>query len=376
MSVTRRVVIAPDSFKGSISAQRAAAALARGWSRAEPADTLVLRPMADGGEGTLDAFLAAVPGASRRPVRVMGAEGLHRDSAWALLPPMGSLTGATAVVELASTSGIEALQGRLRPLDADTTGVGEAIAAALEAGVTRVIVGLGSSASTDGGAGLLRALGARLLDADDRPVVPGLRGVRDVARVDLSALAPLPPEGVVVLADVDSPLCGPHGAAAVFGPQKGLRDDEIPEADASLARWAAHFAISPDLPGAGAAGGAGFALQSWGAQIVSGAQYLAELSGLPSMLGPGTIVVTGEGAYDRATAAGKVPEIVARLAQDAGARAALVVGRIDPAADTGLFAEAVSLMEIAVDSAAAMAEPELHLETAGTVLASRFAVPG
>lgn len=331
--------------------------------------------MADGGEGTLDAFLAAVPGAGRRPVRVMGAEGLRRDSAWVLLPSVESQGGATAVVELASTSGIEALQGRLRPWDADTTGVGEAIAAALEAGVTRVIVGLGSSASTDGGAGLLRALGARLLDADDRPVAPGLRGVRDVARVDLSALAPLPPEGVVVLADVDSPLCGPHGAAAVFGPQKGLRDDEISEADASLARWAAHFAISPDLPGAGAAGGAGFALQSWGAQIVSGAQYLAELSGLPSILEPGTIVVTGEGAYDRATAAGKVPEVVARLAQGAG-RAALVAGRIDPAADTGLFAEAVSLTEIAGDSAAAMAEPELHLETAGTVLASRFAVPG
>ena len=369
------MVIAPDSFKGSISAQRAAAALARGWSREAPDDAVIVRPMADGGEGTLDAFLAAIAGARLQPVRVTGADGLRRDSAWALLPPMGSLTGATAVVELASTSGIEALQGRLRPWDADTTGAGETIAAALEAGVTRVIVGLGSSASTDGGAGLLRALGARLLDAEDKPVAPGLRGVRDVASVDLSALAPLPPEGVVVLADVDSPLCGSYGAAAVFGPQKGLRDDEIPEADAALARWASHFAMPPDAPGAGAAGGAGFALQSWGAQIVSGAQYLAELSGLPSILEPGTIVVTGEGAYDRATAAGKVPEVVARLAQVAGARAALVVGRIDPAADTGFFAEAVSLTEIAGDSASAMAEPERYLEAAGALLASRLAEP-
>lgn len=375
MSVTRRVVIAPDSFKGSISAQQAAEALARGWTRAAPADTVILRPMADGGEGTLDAFIAATPGARLCPIRVTGADGLLRDSMWALLPPIGSLTGATAVVELASTSGIEALQGRLRPWDADTTGVGEAIAAALEAGVARIIVGLGSSASTDGGAGLLRALGARLLDAHDRPVVPGLRGVRDVARVDLSALAPLPPDGVVVLADVDSPLCGPHGAAAIFGPQKGLRADEIPEADATLARWAAHFAISPDVPGAGAAGGAGFALQSWGAQIVSGAQYLAELSGLPAVLGSGTIVVTGEGAYDRATAAGKVPEVVARLAQRAGTRAALVVGRIDPAADTGAFAEAVSLTELAGDPAAAMARPEQYLEAAGASLARRISPP-
>ncbi|MCC4267952.1 glycerate kinase [Microbacterium schleiferi] len=369
----RRIVIAPDSFKGSVPARRAADALARGWGRARPDDEVIVRPMADGGEGTLDAFLAAIPGATLRPMRATGADGERHDSAWVLVPPEGSWGGTTAVIELASTSGIEALQGRLRPWDADTTGVGEAIVDALRAGVSRIMVGLGSSASTDGGAGILRALGARILDADGEPIAPGLRGLRDVTSVDLSGLASLPSGGVMVLADVDTPLCGPRGAAAVFGPQKGLRVHEIAGADAALAAWAAKMGTPPDVPGAGAAGGAGFAMHVWGAKIVSGARYVAELIGLPRLLTPDTIVVTGEGAYDRATAAGKVPEVVARLAQVAGARAALVVGRIDPAADTGFFAEAVSLTEIAGDSASAMAEPERYLEAAGALLASRLA---
>ncbi len=328
--------------------------------------------MADGGEGTLDAFLSAVPDARLRPIRVTGADGLGRDAAWVLLPPVDSLGGATAVVELASTSGIVALRGRLRPWDADTTGVGEAIAHAMGAGAARVIVGLGSSASTDGGLGMLQALGARVLAADGEPVTRGLRGLRDVANVDLSGLVPLPPAGVIVLADVDSPLCGPRGAAAVFGPQKGLRQSEIPVADAALAAWAARFAVSPDAPGAGAAGGAGFALQAWGAQIVSGAAYVAQLTGLPPLLDEGTIVVTGEGAYDQATGAGKVPEVIARLAQGTGARAALVAGVIDGAADTGRFAAALSLTALAGDAGAAMASPEPYLEAAGEELAGRL----
>ena len=168
-------------------------------------------------------------------MRATGADGERHDSAWVLVPPEGSWGGATAVIELASTSGIEALQGRLRPWDADTTGVGEAIVDALRAGVSRIMVGLGSSASTDGGAGILRALGARILDADGEPIAPGLRGLRDVTSVDLSGLASLPSGGVMVLADVDTPLCGPRGAAAVFGPQKGLRVHEIAGADAALA---------------------------------------------------------------------------------------------------------------------------------------------
>ncbi|RZI92089.1 MAG: glycerate kinase, partial [Microbacterium sp.] len=247
-----RVVVALDSFKGSIAAARAAEAFADGWRRVDPAADLVLRPMADGGEGTLDAFAAAVPGARRIPVRVRGPRGDEVEAWWLLLPD------GTGVVELAGTSGIELLGDERRPWDADTFGFGQAISAALAHGVRRLVLGVGSSASTDGGAGLLAALGARFTDVDGAPVEPGARGLTRVAHADLSALAALPPDGAVVLTDVTNPLRGAEGAAAVFGPQKGLRADDVPRADAALGRFAALLPVDPALPaiaGAGAAGG-------------------------------------------------------------------------------------------------------------------------
>lgn len=372
MTVRRRVVIAPDSFKGSISAHHAAEALARGWRRESPGDEVVLRPLADGGEGTLEAFLAAIPGARRRHVRVTGADGARHDSVWVLLPPDPRGGGATGVVEVASTSGIEALAGRLRPWDAGTEGLGQAMAAALADGVTRLVVGLGSSASTDGGAGMLRALGAQLTDAEGSPIRPGLRGLRDLVRVDLSGMARPPAGGVVALADVDNPLCGPRGAAAAFGPQKGLPASEVAEADAILARWAGHLAGPHDMPGGGAAGGTGFALRAWGAQLVSGAAYVAELAGLRDLLHPDTVVITGEGSYDVGSASGKLPCVVARIVRDAGARAALVAGRIEQGADLSAFATTLSLTDIAGEGASARAEPQRHLETAGALLSRRL----
>lgn len=372
----QRVVIAPDSFKGSLSAQEAADALARGWQREAPHDEVVGRPMADGGEGTLEAFLAAIPGAQRRSIRVTGADGHPRDGSWVWLPPDGNTPGGTGVVELAATCGIEALGGRLRPADAGTEGLGEAIAAALDAGVTRLIVGIGSSASTDGGAGMLRALGASVRDARGLSVVPGLRGLGDVAEVDLAGLRPAPVGGVVILADVDNPLCGARGAAAVFGPQKGLVPQEVAEADARLAAWASHFAISHDAPGAGAAGGTGFALLAWGGRIESGAAHVAGIGGLSHLLTPDTIVVTGEGAYDAGTASGKAPQVVLRLGEEAGARIALVAGRIDPAADPGRFAAMVSLTELAGSAGAALADPRHYLEEAGRLLARQLSASG
>lgn len=371
MTDARRVVIAPDSFKGSISARAAAEALAEGWRREAPGDDIVLRPLADGGEGTLEAFLAAVPGARRCGIRVTGADGELRDAAWVLLPPDSQTPGGTGVVELAVASGIEGLRGRLLPWDAGSDGFGEAIAAALGAGVSRLILGIGSSASTDGGAGVLRALGARLLDARGEPVRPGLRGLREVTSVDLTAIAAPPHGGAIVLSDVDNPLCGPRGAAAAFGPQKGLRHEEIAAADAALERWAGFFDARPDAASSGAAGGVGFALQVWGAQTMSGSAYVADLLGLPALLGPGVVVLTGEGSYDATSAGGKVPAEIARLARAAGAEVALVAGRIDDAAALGAFVVAVSLTELAGDAASALAEPSRYLAEAAARVARR-----
>ncbi|MET0297194.1 MAG: glycerate kinase [Microbacterium sp.] len=364
-----RVVFAPDSFKGTLGAAAAAAALAEGWALVRPDDTVVLRPMADGGEGTLDAFAAAVPGALRMPVVVDGPDGRPTSAAWLLLPPDPDAPAGTAVVELASTSGIELLGDRRLPLDAHTRGFGQAIAAALDHGVSRLVLGIGSSASTDGGTGLLTALGARLTDAAGSPIAPGAAGLADLAAVDLSSVRPLPDGGAVVLSDVTNPLLGTTGAAAVFGPQKGLDEAGIVLVDAGLARLAALTPADPATPGAGAAGGTGFALLAWGARLVPGSAEVAQLVHLSEAVGAASVVITGEGSFDGQSAAGKVPSHVADLAAASGAEAALVAGRITGDADTAAFAASVSLTDIAGSSAAALAEPARWLRAAGERLA-------
>lgn len=368
----RTIVIAPDGFKGSITAADAAAAIAQGWASARPGDRIVLRPVADGGEGTLDAFAAAVPGARRMPVTVTGPDGAPTDAAWLLLPATADEPWGAGVVEVASTSGIELLGERRVPWDADTTGFGEAIAAALDHGVTRLVLGIGSSASTDGGSGLLTVLGARFTDAAGEPVARGARGLGAVAEADLSGLRPLPPGGAVVLTDVTNPLLGRRGAAAVFGPQKGLDARDVASAEEGLARLAALLPADPSTPGAGAAGGAGFALLAWGAQLVPGASEVAELVGLPAALAGAAIVVTGEGSFDTQSASGKAPAHVAALAAGAGVRAALVAGRIAATSDVSGFAAAVSLTELAGSTDAALAEPARWLRAAGASLARRL----
>ncbi|QKJ20600.1 glycerate kinase [Microbacterium hominis] len=369
------VVIAPDSFKGSIPAASAAAALAEGWTSARPDDRIRLRPMADGGEGTLDAFAAAVPGARRMPVTVTGPEASPVAASWLLLPPTPDAPAGTAVVELASTSGIELLGApqRLRPLDADTRGFGEAIAAALAHGVSRLVLGIGSSSSTDGGLGMLRALGATAVDRAGLPVPPGGRGLAAVAAIDLSGLAALPAGGVQVLSDVTNPLLGAWGAAAVFGPQKGARPDDVVRLDAALARFADLVGpgrADPSTPGAGAAGGTGFGLIAWGASLVPGSPAVAELIGLHDAVEAASHVITGEGSFDGQSAAGKVPAHVGALAEDAGVPVALVAGRITADADVTAFAEAVSLTTLAGSPEAAMAEPATWLRAAGARLAT------
>ena len=365
------VVIAPDSFKGTIGAAAAAEALAAGWRRESTDSDLRLLPMADGGEGTVDAFAAAVPGAQRMPVTVTGPEDEPVEASWVLLPPTPDAPHGTAVVELANTSGIELLgtPPRLRAFDAHTRGFGEAIADALAHGVSRLVLGIGSSSSTDGGTGMLTALGARFADAAARPVVAGARGLGSVAVADLSGLAPLPPGGVTVLSDVTNPLLGPRGAAAVFGPQKGALPDDIAVLDAGLARLAQLVDADPEAPGGGAAGGTGFGLLAWGASLVPGSAAVAELVGLDAAVGEASVVVTGEGSYDGQSAAGKVPAHVGAVAAAVGVPVALVAGRIAADADTSGFAATASLTELAGSGEAAMAETARWLEEAGAQLA-------
>ncbi|PYY32033.1 glycerate kinase [Curtobacterium sp. MCJR17_055] len=339
-----RVVIAPDSFKGTASAADIAAAVAEGWRTERPDDELVVLPMADGGEGTLDAFAAAVPGSERVPVRVTGPDDRPVESSWLRLPD------GRAVVELAATSGLGLLD-EPEPDSAHTTGFGQAVAAALDAGATGLLLGIGGSASTDGGVGALRALGLGIAldDSADASSATGGTLLDHVAAVDRTSLRPLPPRGVTVLSDVTSPLLGPEGAAAVFGPQKGVTPDRVPVHETRLARWAAHFPdVDPATPGAGAAGGTGFGLLAWGARVGSGAGAVAEALGLADAVAAADLVVTGEGRFDGQTAAGKTPTVVTAIAVAAGTPVALVAG--DVAARLDAFSIAASLTVIATQT--------------------------
>jgi glycerate kinase len=355
-----RIVIAPDSFKGTIAAAEVAAALATGWRSVRPDDELVEVPMADGGEGTLDVLAAAVPGAQRVPTVVVGPDDRRVSAAYLRLPD------GTAVVELAATSGITLL-GSPRPLTAHTRGFGSAVRVAIAAGATGLLLAIGGSASTDGGAGLLRELGARLLDADGRDVADGGGGLLRLAGIDLTGLVAGPRDGVRVLTDVANPLLGPDGAAAVYGPQKGASAADVAVLEAGLARLAAVLPVDPATPGAGAAGGTGFGLLAWGAVLVPGAAAIAAAAGLAARVAAADLVVTGEGRFDAQSAQGKVPEAVRALATPAGVPAALVAGSIDTSPHG--YAAWVSLTDL-VGRAASFADPAAALRQAGARLAS------
>jgi glycerate kinase len=368
------VVVAPNAFKGTATAADAAAAIAAGWRSVRQQDELVLLPLADGGDGTIDAIAAAVPGALRCPVEVTGPVGGRLRTEWLRLPD------GSGLVELAVGGGLAVAEGGpMPPADraraASTLGFGEAVAAALDAGCRRLLLAVGGSASTDGGAGLLQALGARLVDEAGGSIPPGNAGLGELVRVDLTDLRPLPPGGVAVLTDVRNPLLGPQGAAAVFGQQKGMPLEELPAFEARLAAFAravvAATPVDPTAPGAGAAGGTGFAALAWGAELVDGAAEVARLSGLAAALDRADTVVTGEGRYDRQTAAGKAPALVLSLARERGLRVRLVAGGID--ASTDGWADAVSLTAVAGSAERAMRDPLPILRAAGALLAGRYA---
>jgi glycerate kinase len=358
-----RIVIAPDSFKGTAPAGVAAAAIARGWASIRPDDELTLLPMADGGEGTLDTFAAAVAGSTWMPARVLGPDNGPVDTEWLLLPD------GAAVVELARASGLTLLDPLL-PFDAHTFGFGELIAAALDGGAQRLILAIGGSSSTDGGAGALAALGVQLLDENGKQIGLGNRGLASLASIDWTTARKLP-ESVVVLCDVSNPLLGPDGAAVVFGPQKGANAIDIAVMDANLARFARILGSDPGLPGAGAAGGTSFGLVAWGAELRSGAEEIAARSGLDAAIASADLVITGEGRFDSQSASGKIPHHITELAADLGVACSLVAGLIE--APTDQFTDAVSLTDLAGDSATARADPLHWLERAGVELVARFA---
>jgi glycerate 2-kinase len=353
-----RVVVAPDSFKGSISAAGAAAALAAGWRQVRPADEIVELPLADGGEGTLAVLAAAVPESCWHPAEVSGPVAAQVRAAWLEMP------GNVAVIELATAAGLTQL-AELQPLAAHSYGVGQLIGRALDAGASRVLVALGGSACTDGGTGALAALGARFLDGAGAPLARGGAALQRLAEVDLAGLREPPPGGVSCLTDVRAPLLGPHGAAAVFGPQKGAGPADIAELEAGLARLASLLGGDPGLPGAGAAGGCGYGLAAaWGAKLLPGAAELAAIAGLAQALTGADLVITGEGRYDGTSLDGKVVGAVCAMAT---VPVAIVAGQFALAPPLG--ARAMELAALAGGAEAAVREPVRWLAAAGAELA-------
>ena len=343
----RAVVVAPDKFKESLSAVQAADAIVRGLRRVV-GGALELRvvPMADGGEGTVDAFLAT---GARRVVRtVHGPLGEPVEAAFAL-------DGTTAIVEMSAASGFGLIPRERRdPLRATTYGTGELIRAALDVGASRIVVGIGGSATNDAGAGALQALGARLLDAEGRELQPGAQPLQHLARIDLEALDPrLRASRVEVAADVDNPLLGPRGATAVFGPQKGAGPSELAQLEAALLRFADAAAATlgrdeREARGTGAAGGLGFALRAFlAAALRPGVDIVAELRELPSALRGAAWCFTGEGSVDQQTLRGKTVAGVARLACAAGAGVVAFAGRLEAAAEETLAASGVTVLPLA-----------------------------
>jgi glycerate kinase len=355
-TVQLSIVIAPDSFKGSLPAREVAEAIADGWHSVRPDDTIRSIPQADGGEGTLDAIEAAVAGSVRRDAGlVTGPDGRPVRGEWLELP------GRVAVVELAQMCGLPLMKA-LDPIGATTYGLGQVIRAALASGARRLVIGLGGSASTDGGAGALAALG---LAAQGGELRAG--GLGSIVTLDRSRLL-APPEDVVLLSDVTNPLLGQNGAAAVYGPQKGARPDQVESLDAALARFSGLLGGDPAQPGAGAAGGTAYGFSTaWGATIEPGAAYLSTLTGLPDAVARADLLLTGEGRFDATSAEGKLVGQLIRLAGEHGVAAGVIAGQlaVPPVDADGEPLWAASLAELAGTTEAAMADPARWLRVAG-----------
>ena len=375
MNIQPVVVIAPDKFKGSATAKEVAAALTRGLRSATSSAEVRCVPVADGGEGTIDAAVAA--GFTQQTALVTGPLGRPVEARWAI---KHSSDRTDAVVELAQTSGIELLEPtRSTGATATSRGTGELLQAALEAGATRIVLGLGGSACTDGGAGMLAALGAKLLDQNGITVADGGGSLHKLHRIELTDIDPRWAHTEVILAsDVDNPLLGIDGAARVFGPQKGLSDDDIAGFDTSLGHFAERLrdaaaqtfgreaaqSVTDAItkPGAGAAGGTGFAAMAvLGAKRRRGIDVILDIVDFASALTDATLVITGEGSLDVQTLQGKAPVGIAQVANQHQIPVFAVCGRSllsDRQAAGAGFDRVFALTELESDPEVSMREAQ------------------
>ncbi|MFB6627477.1 glycerate kinase [Streptomyces sp. NPDC056374] len=370
------VLVAADKFKGSLTAVQVAERVTAGLRRVIPELTVETLPVADGGDGTVAAAVAA--GFERREVQVTGPLGEQVTAAFAL-------RGTTAVVEMAEASGLQLLPaGVFAPLTATTYGSGELLRAALDAGATTLVFGVGGSATTDGGAGMLAALGARFLDASGAPVGPGGAPLADLATADLSGLDPrFASVDLILASDVDNPLTGPKGAPAVYGPQKGATPEDVRTLDAALAHFATVLekAVGPKAaeaavaPGAGGAGGIGYGALILGASFRPGIELMLEVLGFAPALSRATLVITGEGSLDEQTLHGKAPAGVAAAARAAGKEVVAVCGRLalpPEALGAAGIRRAYALSALEPDPAKSMANAGPLLEEAAANIARDF----
>lgn len=356
--IALKIVAAPDKFRGSLSAAEAAKAMAIGARRADPSIRVIEIPMADGGEGTVEALVAAT-GGSFRSVRVKGPLGDPVEARFGLLGD-----GVTAALEMASASGL-ALIGRDRrdPWNASTRGTGELLIAAIEAGASRILLGIGGSATNDGGAGFAQALGYRLLDASGRDLPPGGGALDRLDRIDSAGLDPRI-RGVVVqvACDVDNPLCGTRGASAIFGPQKGADPGMVGKLDRNLEYFTR--IIERDLgvheatrPGAGAAGGLGLGSIAFaGATLEPGVTLVARAVGLETAMKDADLVLTGEGAIDISSSGGKTAVGVARIAKASNVPVIGLAGAIGAGAD--------SVLNLGIDAYMSLCNRPMSLDSA------------
>ncbi len=333
-----KVVVAPDKFKGSLTAPEAAMAIGRGIARAVPEASIDRIPMADGGEGTVEALVSATGGTFLEAV----VSGPLAAPVAARYGRLGD--GRTAVLEMAAASGLALVaEGFRDPRLASTRGTGELLLAAVAAGARRIILGIGGSATNDGGAGLAQALGYRLLDAKGAEIGPGGGALGRLARIDTTGVDPrLAGVELAVACDVSNPLCGPHGASAVYGPQKGATPEMIADLDRNLDHFASLIqrdlgVAIRDLPGAGAAGGLGGGLVAFGGGTLEpGVELVIRAVGLDDRLRGADLCLTGEGMLDGSSASGKTAVGVARLAARLGCPTIALAGAIGPGAEATL----------------------------------------
>lgn len=324
----KKILLVPDSFKGTLSSISICRILSEEIRRVWPEALAISIPVADGGEGSVDAFLTAV-GGERRTVVCQGPYGEPVEGFYGMLP------GGTAVVEMAAAAGLPLAEGRLDPEKTSTYGVGQLIKAAAAEGAKKIIVGLGGSATNDGGAGAAAALGVRFLDEAGQPYVPTGGTLKWLTAVDTSFLDPVL-EGVelVTMCDIDNPLCGPTGASAVFGPQKGADPEMVQRLDANLSHLADIMARDlgkdlRDMPGAGAAGGMGCGMAGFlNSRLQMGIETVLDTVGFDELLAGADLVITGEGRIDGQSLRGKVVIGVARRAKIQGVPVVAVVGDI------------------------------------------------